>query len=332
MGSTTDPARPLLLSWRDVADLLGLADCIDAVERAFAALARGQFPAPPGVLGTHVPGGGFHVKTAALDTGFYAAKINANFPQNPRERALPAIQGVIVLFELGSGRPLAVLDSIEITILRTAAASAVAARHLARADAATVTICGCGNQGRSHLRALKHVRALRGAYAWDLDGARSNAFAVDMQAELGIPVQPVVDLAAAIAASELCVTCTPAQQPFFRASMLRPGLFVAAVGADSPEKQELEAAALSQALVVADSVAQTATIGELQHALAAGLMTVEDVHADLGQVVAGLRPGRTSDDQVFVFDSTGVALEDVAAAALVYERARRLGRGQPLML
>src|SRR5512143_2564924 len=143
----------LLLSRDDVAALLSLPDCIGAVEQVFARHARGELPMPPGALGAHVPGGGFHVKTAALpgEGGYFAAKINANFPGNPATVGLPTIQGVITLFDLDTGRPLAVLDSIEITVLRTAAASAVAARHLARADASTVTILGCGNQGRSHL-------------------------------------------------------------------------------------------------------------------------------------------------------------------------------------
>ena len=128
------------------------------------------------------------------------------------------------------------------------------------------------------------------------------------------------------------MTCTPARGPFIRADHPRPGQFFAAVGADSEGKQEFEPEVLRRAIVVADIVAQAVTMGELQHAIAAGLMTAADVHADLGQIVSSQRPGRISEDQIFIFDSTGTALQDVAAAALVYERASQAGRGRELSL
>lgn len=324
----------LFLDRQDVVALLPIADCIAAVENAFASHANGELPAAPGVLGTHVAAGGFHVKTAALGTspGYFAAKINANFPGNPERHGLPAIQGMIGLFDIANGRPLALTDSIEITTLRTAAASAVAARHLARAGATTLAICGCGNQGRAHLRALQPVRKLRRVLAFDKDPERARQFARDMTAESGIEVLATENLGDAVRASDICVTCTPARGPLVLAEHLRTGQFFAAVGADSEGKQEFEPGALLRARVVADVIAQAATMGELQHAIAAGLMTEDDVHAELGQVVARRRPGRTSDDQIFLFDSTGTALQDVAAVAIVYERALQSGRGLKLSL
>ncbi len=324
----------IILTRAEVARLLDLSDCIEAVERAFIQHAKGELPTAPGILAAHVTGGGYHVKTAALggDPGYFAAKINANFPDNARTRGLPTVQGVIALFDLMSGLPLAILDSIEITILRTAAASAVAARRLARTDAHTVTIYGCGVQGRSHLRALALVRPLAHAYAIDLDSARAGTFAEELGSELGIRTTPNEDLATAVAASQICVTCTTSRQPIFHGELLRPGLFIAAVGADNPEKHEIEPAALAKSKVVVDLVDQAASIGDLHHAIDAGVMRLADVHAELGEVLAGLRPGRTSDDETFVFDSTGTALQDVAAAAVVYERAIRSGCGTTLEL
>lgn len=324
----------LFLDRQDVVALLPMGDCIAAVERAFADHARGSLPAAPGVLGTHVAGGGFHVKTAALggSPGYYAAKVNANFPGNPQQRGLPTIQGIIALFDLASGQPLALLDSIEITTLRTAAASAVAARHLARANASTVTICGCGSQGRSHLRALQQVRAIRKAFACDRDAGQARRLAAELGPELGIDIVVAEDLGAAVMASDICVTSTPVRQPLIGPDWLRPGQFYAAVGADSEDKQEFEAAVLPRLRVVTDLSAQAATIGELHHAIAAGLMTVGDVHAELGQLASGERAGRSDDEQVFLFDSTGTALQDVAAAALVYQRAMDTGRGRALSL
>jgi alanine dehydrogenase len=319
----------LLLNRGDVIALLSLPDCIDAVEDVFRQHALGELPLEPGVLGAHLTTGGFHIKTAALNgsPGFFAAKVNANFPENPASFGLPTIQGVIALFDTVSGRPLALLDSIEITVQRTAAASAVAARYLSRADSATVTIYGCGSQGRSHLRALSLVRPIRRAFALDADPARARRFAEELALELGVSVIPSDDLAAAVAASEICVTCTPARQPVLSAALLHPGLFIAAVGADSPEKQELEPAVLRESRVVVDILEQAATLGELHHAIAVGVISPSDVHATLGQVITGQRPGRTSPEEIFVFDSTGTALQDVAAAALVYERAKSAGRG-----
>ena len=324
----------LILDRHEVAELLTLPDCITAIEEAFRRHALGQLPAEPGVLGTHLSGGGFHIKTAALGgtPSYFAAKINANFPDNPRLRQLPTIQGVVALFDATDGRPLALLDSIEITILRTAAASALAARYLALPDAAVVTIVGCGNQGRSHLRALMEVRTLTQAFAIDADGERAQEFAGEMAEELGLTVTASTDLAAAVRTSDICVTCTTARRPFFPAALLHPGLFIAAVGADSPEKQELEEDVLSSSRVVVDLLDQASRMGELHHALVAGRMTAADVHADLGQLVTGQRSGRTTPEETFVFDSTGTALQDVAAAALVYTRALAEGIGHEIEL
>lgn len=324
----------LFLDRRDVASLLSMPDCIEAMATAFAAHAAGESPAPPGVLGCHVPGGGFHVKTATLGgtPGFYAAKVNANFPGNPQQHGLPTIQGIIALFDTMTGRPVALLDSIEITTLRTAAASALAARLLARPDAATLLICGCGNQGRAHLRALMQVRSLRRVLAHDQNPERVASFVREMGAETGLAIEPAATMAAAFPDCDIGVTCTPAREIVVTAADIRPGQFIAAVGADSEGKQELDPQILARSRVVADIAAQAAVMGELQHAIASKLMAVGDLHAELGQIVNKQKAGRTSAEQVFIFDSTGTALQDVAAAAMVYQRALAAGRGRELTL
>jgi len=318
----------LVLSRRDVAKLLTLDECIVAVEAAFRLHGEKRI-APPGILGTHVAGGGFHIKTAVLPLArdYFVAKVNGNFAANGERFGLPTIQGIVFLADGRNGEPLAVMDSIEITILRTGAATAVAAKHLARVDSKIVTVCGCGNQGRVQLRALSRVLELEKAFAWDLDASKARAFADELSVELGIEVEPAGDLARAVPMSDVCVTCTPSRTPFLRREQLRPGAFVAAVGADSPDKQELDPSILSSGTVVVDVLDQCATIGELHHALEAGLMTREGVHAELGEIVAGRRPGRRSDGEIIVFDSTGTALQDAAAAAVVYEKAIRDGVG-----
>jgi len=311
-----------ILTRRDVAALLDWDECISAVENAFRLHAEGRSLAP-GVLGVPAPGGGFHIKAAGLELGrvYFAAKTNANFPDNPRRHGLPAIQGVVVLCDAVDGRPLAVIDSTEVTVRRTAAATAVAAKRLARADTDTVTICGCGTQGRAQLRALARVVPLAHAYAFDANAATAQAFAAELTRELDFEVAVASDLSGALARSGACVTCTPSRKAILFREHVRPGTFVAAVGADSEDKQELDPQLMAASVVVTDVLEQCARIGDLHHALEAGAMTREAVHAELAELVTGAKPGRRSPDEVTIFDSTGTALEDVGAAAVAYEKA-----------
>jgi alanine dehydrogenase len=324
----------LLITRGEIASLLGVAECVAAVEEAFRAHAEGRSLAP-GVLEALTGEGGFHIKAAGLagdGRAYFAAKVNGNFPGNAERFGLPTIQGVILLFDAERGRPLAVLDSIEITALRTAAATAVAARRLARPDSRVLTVAGCGTQGRAQSRALAEVLALEKIFAFDSDEGRAEVFAREMSHELGARVERAGDLAAAALASDAVVTCTPSRRPILAPGDVRPGTFVAAVGADNPTKQEIDPALMRSGTIVVDLLEQCAQMGDLRHALEAGAVTRADVHAELGEIVAGRKPGRTSDEEIIIFDSTGTALQDVAAAALVYEKALRSGFGLRLNL
>ncbi len=254
--------------------------------------------------------------------GYAAVRINGNFPSNGARHSLPTIQGAVYLADAGNGRPLALLDSAEITLQRTGAATAVAARYLARRDATTATICGCGTQGGVQLAALRHVLDLRRVFAWDADAEVARAFARRMAAETGIEVQAVDDLGAATRMSDVIATCTTARAPFLGVDHVRPGTFVAAIGADNPAKCELTPELLAVASVVPDVLEQALFMGDLHHAVAAGMMTAAGVHAELGQLVTGERPGRRYADEITIFDSTGTGIQDVAAASRAYELAR----------
>jgi alanine dehydrogenase len=311
-----------LLTKSDISRVLSMSECIEAVEAAFVAHGKGE-TIPPGVLATHVDGGGFHVKTAGMRTSraYYVAKVNANFPDNPRLRQLPTVQGALLLYDATDGQLLAVMDSAEITRLRTAAASAVAARHMSLVAAEVMLICGCGLQGRAHLDALLTVRRhIRRVLAYDVNREAAEAFARDVAAR-GIAVSLVDTPAQGAKQSDIVVTCTSSKEAFLRLADLRKGAFVAAVGADSDTKRELAADVLKGATVVADIREQCAQIGDLHHAVAEGVMTANDIHGELADVVSGKIRGRSSEDEITVFDSTGTALEDVAAAAWAYERA-----------
>ncbi len=313
-----------ILSRSDVATLMTPADYLEAVDAGFRALQDGSAQVPP-PWHIAVDDGGFHGKGASLRLGerlFVALKLNGNFPGNPAANGLPTIQGAILLCDGETGSPLAIMDSIEVTLRRTAAATALAAQHLARPDAATLLMCGCGDQARPQIEALREVLPLARVLAWDRDPSRARQLACE-----GLETRIVDDLAEAAGTADVIVTCTTATKPFLTAGMVRPGTFVAAVGADAPHKSEIDPGLMTRALVVADSLAQCQVMGDLHHAIEAGVMTEADVHAELAELVAGSRPGRTADAEVTVFDSTGTAVQDVAVAIRIHERALASGMG-----
>ena len=318
----------LLLRRSDVEDLLSLHDCIDAVDEIFRLQGEGRIPAP-GILGVRAPAGGLHVKAGLLpgDRNYLVAKLNANFPDNNAHFGLPTIQGMIVVFDAEKGAPLAILDSIDITIKRTAAASAVAAKHLARKESSVATICGCGQQGRAQLRAVLLILPLTKIYAFDVDERAAINYRNELSPELKIDIELVHDLPSAIQKSDVCITCTTANKSFVCKEDVSPGTFIAAVGADNEDKQEIDSALIASAKVVADSLEQSCAIGDVHHAIAHGLMRKEDVYAELCEIVTGQKIGRGADDEIIVFDSTGVAIEDAITAGAVYERALANGIG-----
>ncbi|HMG34020.1 MAG TPA: ornithine cyclodeaminase family protein [Blastocatellia bacterium] len=322
------PSGTLLLNRGEVANLLTIEECMVAVEEAFRLHAEGKTTKPE-VLGIHAQDGVFHIKAGLLNLGrsYFAAKTNSNFPHNVRRYDLPLIQGVIVLCDADNGYPLALMDSMEITVIRTGAATGVATKYLARNDASVVTICGCGNQGRISLKAIAKLRPISRAYAWDLDYRQAQRFADELSDKLAVTIDPINDLSNAAKDSDICITCTPSKEPFLKREFVSPGTFIAAVGADSDDKQELEPGLIADNKVVVDLLDQCAVIGELHHALKAGLLTRQQVDAELGEIISGKKAGRESDDEIIIFDSTGTALQDVAAAAIVYEKALSNGAG-----
>lgn len=325
----------LVLTGADVRAVLPPADCIAAVEQAFLRHAAGASVAPP-ALGIPVSGGGFHAKAAALELSrwYFAGKLNGNFPGNRAKYGLPTIQGVIVLADAENGRVLALMDSMEITRIRTGAATAVAARYLARPDSSTCTLFGCGLQGPIQLECLSSVLPLARVFAHDPNPEAAQRLARWARESLGVEAV-VVDAASAAhwaRESDVIVTCTPSRVAFLGPGAVRPGTFVAGVGADDAAKSELEPALLATSTVVVDVLAQCVAIGDLHHAIVAGVMVAGDVHAELAEVVSGKKRGRSGSEEITVFDSTGTAIEDVAAAALAYERALGSGRGVPVNL
>ena len=312
----------LLLRRKDVANLLDIDECMLAVEQAFKLYGEGK-TLPPKVLGIHVKDGGFHIKAGLswAEKAYFVAKVNANFPGNSKQCGLPTIQGIIVVCDGKNGRLLALTDSIEITIVRTGAATGVAAKYLALSTARVVTICGCGNQGKISLKALLKVRPLEKVYAFDIDDSSSEKFRKDFSKDLEVISIAGSQLAKSLGESQIVVTCTPSKEPFIHAADIKPGTFIAAVGADSEEKQELSTELVALSKIVVDITEQSRTIGEVHHAIEQKKITINHVYAELGMIVSGKKPGRESDEEIIIFDSTGMALQDVAAATIVYEKA-----------
>jgi alanine dehydrogenase len=319
----------LILSRSDVAKLLTIEECMRAVESAFKMFAEGKVD-PPKVLGLHAASGGLHIKAGAMkfNSNYIVAKMNSNFPENPGKFNLPTIQGAIAVFNADNGALLALIDSIEITILRTGAATGIASKYLSKQTSETITIFGCGNQGLVSFKAITANRDLKTVYLFDTSRAQADKLAESIASlRPDIQVTCVDDVKSAIKQSDIVVTCTPARTPILHLEDIAPGTFIAAVGCDSENKSEIHPQLISKSKVVSDFTEQSAAFGDLHHAIEQGLVTKSHVHAELGQIIAGQKTGRVNDKEVIVFDSTGTAIQDVAAASIVYEKAMVQGIG-----
>ena len=324
--STHSPSA-LIITRRDIVRVMSSADFLNAVEQAFRAAAVGNAHSPHPM---HLPAkrGGFHAKGASisLERDYVAVKVNGNFPGNPAELDLPTIQGAIILCDGSNGMVLAILDSIEVTLRRTAAASALAAQLLAKPDSETLLICGCGEQGRAHSDALRDILPIGRCLLWDCDRARAEALARKIDATV------VDELGSASLAADVIACCTTSRTPYLDVEMVSPGTFIAAVGADNPDKSEIAPRLMAAATVVTDVLAQCAEMGDLHHAIDAGTMTEADAYADLAQLLVGGKPTRNAPEEIIIFDSTGTGFQDVAASAAIYERCLAAGTSESTAL
>jgi ectoine utilization protein EutC len=324
---------PLVLDESEIRALLDGGACIRAVEDAFTAYATGRAELPS-VIHLDVPErrGEIHVKAGYLHGGpFYAVKMASGFPGNPA-LGLPANDGLVLVFDAASGVPAALLfDNGYITNIRTAAAGAVAARHLAPERVDTVAVVGTGAQARLQPELLAQVRSFREVRIWGrrLDAAQRCAHELQgdgLAREVRVVAAESVE--AAVTGADLVVTVTASREPLVRAEWIKRGALVLAVGSDGADKQELDVEVLAGAdRVVADSLPQCRRLGEIHHALEAGVLDAARV-IELGAITAGRAPGRTSEAETIVCDLTGVGVQDVAAASVVVERARAAGVGQ----
>ncbi|HUI60953.1 MAG TPA: ornithine cyclodeaminase family protein [Steroidobacteraceae bacterium] len=328
-GGHAGCAELLIVGGADVRRALPMSDCIEAVDKAMRAYSSGAADVPLRTIMT-LPGGRdfFGVMPGYLgEPASLGAKVLTVYPDNPA-RGLPSHVGMVLLFDVQRGIPLAVMDAAEITAIRTAAASAVATRALARRDACHLAILGTGEQAATHLEAMAVVRKLRSVRIWgrSMDKAQSFAAAQGPRHSIRIDVCKTAD--AAVEGADIVCTVTAAREPVLSGSRLEPGAHVNLVGASRANAREADDDVVTRSRYFVDSrVSARAEAGELRHALEAGLVAESHVLGEIGEVLAGRLAGRTADHDITVYKSHGIAVQDLAAAHVIHARAMRDGLG-----
>lgn len=308
-------------------------EALAAVADAFTRLAGGKVTMPP-IMRIDIPehNGEMDIKSAYLQgLDSFAVKMSSGFFNN-YQLGLPSLGGLMILFSAKTGFPEALLlDNGYLTDIRTGLAGAIAAKYLAPRHIKTVGVAGAGAQARYQVQALQLVRNFSRVLVYNRHPERAAAYAQEMSATLKMEVARVDDVETLVHHSDVVITTTPAKSPLIKAEWLHPGLHLTAMGSDAEEKQEVEAAALSRVdLIVCDRKSQAFRLGELHHALAAGVITEHDDIIELGDLTAGRHPGRQNDRQITLCDLTGTGAQDTAIALLAYQQAKQAGFGMTI--
>jgi ornithine cyclodeaminase/alanine dehydrogenase-like protein (mu-crystallin family) len=333
----------LVLSAAETRELLGFGDCVAAMRAGLTALARGQaqqplrvierFGAAPGLMGlmpAYLTGGetGGEAAGPAGARAAYGLKAICVTPGNPAG-GLDAHQGLVLVSDGQTGEPLAVLNASAVTEIRTAAVSVLATDLLARPGAGDLAVLGTGVQARAHVLAFSQTRELRRVRVAGRTPARAAAFAAAIQPQLAVEVTPCATAQDAVAGADVIVTATSSSQPVLRRDWVQAGAHINAVGACLPTARELDTATVAAAALFADSrESLTTESGDYLLAVADGAAGPGHIRAELGEVLTGAAPGRVSDTEITVFESLGLAVEDVAAALAAYQKAAATGAGQ----
>ncbi len=315
----------LLLSRNEVARLLTMDDAMNAVENAFCQLAKGNVEMPQRTAIRVAPHGGTHLAMPAYiggDIDALALKVVTVYPQNPTAHHLPTTIGLLVLSDPRSGAPLAVMDATHLTAMRTGAVSGVATKYLARPDASRVGIFGAGVQAQTQLAAVTCVRRLEGAWVYDNDHVKAGSYADEMTKVLNIPVTAVATAREAVEGMDIIIAASSSPQPVFDGTWLEPGQHINGVGSHAPHTRELDSATIARCKVYVDSPdACMVEAGDLLIPIKEGVIGRDHIRAGLGQVIAGMAPGREQPDEITLFKSVGLALQDVSTAHAVYRMA-----------
>jgi alanine dehydrogenase len=326
--------KTLVLSEEDMKKVLSLEEVIDAVESAFRMRGSGHAQMPPKqYLFMKKFNGDLRTMPAYLEENdTVAVKVVNSHPENPKKHGLPTVMATIILVDPRTGAPEAIMGGTWVTALRTGAAGAIAAKYLANPKPKTVGIVGAGTQARTQLMGLELVfETIKEVRVWD----RTEKASVKYAEEMGIKynqasIFSVKDIAKAVQGADIIVTATPSRKPLVSAEWVDDGTHINCIGADAPGKQELDPAVLVKSKIVIDDWSQSCHGGEINVPLAEGIITKEDIWGDICEIVAGLKRGRTSPEEITVFTSTGLAIQDAATAKIAYERALKQKIGEQI--
>jgi len=325
--------KTLLLTERDVKELLSMDEVMKAVELAFREKGLGnvQMPAKLYLFYNKYKGDLRAMPSYLEELNVSAVKIVNSHPENRVKYSLPTVMAIIVLVDPKNGVPLAIIGGTCVTDMRTGAAGGVAARYLARKDSRVVGLVGAGAQARTQLMALFSLyRRLEEVRVWSLPDGTKEAFVAEMKPKYGdvakiIAVESIKD---AVEGSDIVVTITPSRKPLVLNDWVKSGMHFNCIGADAPGKQELDPDILRRAKIFVDDWEQASHGGEINVPLTKGIITSQNISGEIGEVVAGLKPGRTSPDEITVFTSTGLAVQDAVTAELAYKKALKKGIGK----
>ncbi|MBA7562559.1 Delta(1)-pyrroline-2-carboxylate reductase [subsurface metagenome] len=327
MSGLTNKQGILILGRRQTEEFLSVGEAVVAVEHAFKLKAQGRAIMPPKLyLDMLEFGGDFRAMPAYID-GIAGLKWVSGYPDNHRYN-LPTVMATIILCDPETGRPLVIMSGEYITNIRTGAAGGVAVKYLARSDSTVVGMIGAGIQARTQLLAIIEVLpSIKEVKVFDLRKEVSQRYAQIMAAELKINICPVETVEAATDA-DIVVTTTPSREPVVKKHHIKPGTHISAIGADAKGKQELDSGLLASAKVVVDDIEQASHGGEINVPLSESQLRIEQIYGTIGEIAANLKNGRENDDEITIFDSTGLAIQDIVCAKLVYEKAKT--RGTPV--
>jgi len=311
----------LILSESDVREILTMDICMEAVENAFLLHGKGETQMPAKIYLTFEKG---DLRAMPAYIGGNAGLKWVNSHPFNKLRGLPTVMAILIYNDPETGFPLAVMDATYLTNMRTGAAGGIAAKHLARDDSSVIGFIGCGTQARTQLLALKEVFEIDEVRCYDIDLKAVDSF-VHFVSSNGIEVRKCD--AKETCDCDILVTSTPSRAPIVRFEWIKPGTHINAIGADAPGKQELDPEILKKSKIVVDDYQQAFHSGEVNVPLKSGIISKDDIHATIGEIIAGLKSGREREDEITVFDSTGLAIQDIATASIVYRKAVELGIG-----
>ena len=321
----------LMISRKEVEEILLMKEVMEAVETAFKYKALGKVQMPPKTY-VMFPKGDFRTMPCYVpDFGFGGVKIVNVHPENPEKYKLPTIMALIILIEPETGKPLAIMDGTWITNMRTGAAGGVAAKYLARRDSKIIGMVGAGTQARSQLLALNLVFKIEEVKIYSKRFESCERFKKDMGSlDLNISIKEKVE--DAVRGCDILVTTTPVTQPIVKNEWIDEGMHINAIGADAPLKEELDPRILKRAKIVVDDIEQACHSGEINVPISKGIISRAEIYAELGEIIAGKKVGRVTDSEITIFDSTGLAIQDIATASIVYKKAKEQGLGSEVEL